>query len=220
MSLEWQQFLTTNASAVFGLLGALGAGVLSFFASLMLKRQEFNLQIRSKLLDRQISAHESILKLATEMRVMVGRGGVDESGQVRRGPRILLTKNDFEDWFRRFTDLQLEGSTWLSITTKREVAFVQDYLVTLNRHLSHVPPDKVFELGERLRNDFIDLSSSLEKKTFTFFETGVRKSKLDSLDAWHKYKRSTTERRLSKTALLQEIEHFKVTIGGGKPNAS
>ena len=72
MSPDWQQFLAANASAVFGLLGALGGGVLSFLASLLLKRREFNLQIRGKLLDRQIVAHENILKLATEMRAMVG----------------------------------------------------------------------------------------------------------------------------------------------------
>ena len=220
MSPDWQQFLAANASAVFGLLGALGGGVLSFLASLLLKRREFNLQIRGKLLDRQIVAHENILKLATEMRAMVAPGDVDESGQVRRGPRIMLTKSDFEDWFTRFTNLQLQGTTWLSIATKREVAYVQDYLVTLHMHLGHVPPDRVFELGELIRNDFIDLSSNLEKKAFAFFETGVRKSKLDSLDAWHKYKRPVTEKRLRETVLLRKIEHFKVAIGGGKPNAS
>jgi hypothetical protein len=55
MSPEIQQFLNSNASAVFGLIGALGGGVLSFVASLLLKRREFSLQLRSKIIDRQIT---------------------------------------------------------------------------------------------------------------------------------------------------------------------
>ena len=212
MSSEWLKFLADNASAVFGLLGALGGGILSFIASLLLKRREFNLQIRGRLLDRQIAAHENILKLAVEMRVMVGSGGLDELGEVRRGPRIMLSKNEFDAWFGKFGDLQLQGTTWLNISTKREVNFVQDYLVTLHMHLAEVPSNRVFELGELIRQDFIDLSAALEKKAFSFFEKGVRKSKLESLSAWHKYKRQVTLKRLTETALLRKIEHFKSSV--------
>lgn len=126
----------------------------------------------------------------------------------------MLSKTDFEDWFTRFTELQLQGTTWLSTSTKREVAFVQDYLVTLHMHLAEIPSNRFFELGEVIREDFIDLSADLEKKAFSFFETGVRRSKLDSLSAWHKYNRQVTERRLAATALLQKIEKFKLAKGG------
>lgn len=209
MSPEIQQFLNTNASAVFGLLGALGGGVLSFVASLLLKRSEFSLQLRSKIIDRQIAAHECILKLAQDMRVMgsVGTPGID--GEVSRGPCILLSKDAFEGWFARFTEQQLAGSTWLTTGTKREVAFVQDYLVHLQMHLVGVPSGKYFDLAQLIRQDFIDLSSSLEKTAFSFFESGIHRAKLDSLSSWHKYKRSVTERRLTSTALTQNIAGFK-----------
>jgi len=209
MQFDWQQFLTANASAVFALAGALGGGILSFVAALAIKRREFNLQIRVKLLDRQIAAHENILVLAGEMRAMYAPGGVDLRGEVRRGPRVLLSKIDFDSWFTRFTELQLSGTSWLSTVTKREVAFVQDYLVTLHTHLTEVPDSSCFALGEALREDFIDLSSSLEKRAFEFFEKGVRKSRLDSLDSWHKYKRHVTESRLKSMKLLQAVEEFK-----------
>ena len=129
MSVDWQQFFATNASAVFALLGTLAGAILSFVASLLLKQREFNLQVRVKLLERQIAAHETILTLAGEMRAMYAPGGVDANGEVRRGPRILLSRPDFETWFTRFSELQLQGTSWLSSTAKREVAFVQDYLV-------------------------------------------------------------------------------------------
>ncbi len=209
MSPELEQFLNANASAIFGLLGALGGGILSFIASLLLKRNEFSLHLRSKIVDRQITAHERILNLAREMRVMVSYGLLGGDGEVTRGPRILLSKEEFESWFTRFSEQQLEGSTWLTTATKREVAFVQDYLVTLHMHLADIPSEKFFDLAQLIRQDFIDLSSSLEKIAFTFFETGIHRAKPDSIQDWHKYNRIVTEKRLTSTALLQNIAVFK-----------
>lgn len=212
MSPEAQQFLNSNASAVFGLIGALGGGVLSFVASLLLKRREFSLQLRSKIIDRQIAAHERILKLAQDMRVMGSTGALGPDGEVLRGPCILLSKDAFEGWFVRFTEQQLAGSAWLTTGTKREAAFVQDYLVTLHMHLVDVPSEKYFDLAQMIRQDFIDLSGSLEKTAFSFFESGIHRAKLDSLTAWHKYKRPFAERRLAGTALMKNIAAFKRTI--------
>jgi hypothetical protein len=212
MSPELEQFLNANASAIFGLLGALGGGLLSFVASLLLKRNEFSLQLRSKIVDRQIAAHERILKLAQEMRIMVSSGMFGADGEVARGPRILLSKEEFESWFTRFTEQQIEGSTWLTTATKREVSFAQDYLVTLYMHLADAPSEKYFDLAQLIRQDFIDLSSSLEKVAFTFFETGIHRAKLDSLLRWHKYKIPVTEQRLTRTMLLQNIIAFKSTL--------
>lgn len=212
MPLEFQQFLNSNASAIFGLVGALSGGTLSFAASLVLKRREFSLQLRSKIIDKQISAHERILKLAQDMRVMGSEGTLGIDGEIARGPCILLSKDAFETWFTRFTEQQLESSAWLTTKTRREVSFVQDYLVTLHMHLVDVPTDKYFDLAKLIRQDFIDLSSSLEKTAFSFFESGIHRAKLDSLSAWHKYKRPVTEQRLSSTALIQKIVDFKSTL--------
>lgn len=143
---------------------------------------------------------------------MVSSGMLGADGEVARGPRILLSKEEFESWFTRFTEQQLEGSTWLTTATKREVAFVQNYLVTLHMHLADVPSEKCFDLAQLIRQDFIDLSSSLEKVAFTFFETGIHRAKPDSLLDWHKYKRPVTEQRLTSTALLQNIVAFKGTL--------
>src|SRR5690606_32719368 len=177
-------------------------GILSFIGALLLKRREFNLATSGKLLDRRIYAHEKIIALATEMRVMVGLGGFSEAGEVRRAPQIMLSREAFEDWFTRFTQNSLEGTSWLSTAAKREVNFVQDYLVTLHLYLEHVASDRFLELGELIRQDFVDLSSSLEKTAFQFFQHEIRKLKADSLDKWHKYKRPETERRLAGTRLV------------------
>lgn len=206
MPSDLMQFLTANASAVFGLLGALGGGLLSFFASALLKRHDLNLQTWSKLLERRIVAHEKVISLAVEMRVMVGLGGVGDGGEVRRAPQLLISKEEFERWFTRFTQLTMEGTTWLTSETKREVNFVQDYLVTLHMHLATIPSDNYLRVGELIRQDFVDLSSALEKKAFAYFQSGVHRLRLASLDKRHKYKRPETERRMYETALLKNLK--------------
>jgi hypothetical protein len=88
------------------------------------------------------------------------------------------------------------------------VNFVQDYLVTLHMHLGGVPTGNYLSVGELIRQDFIELSSSLEKKAYEFFTRDIKKLRLNSLDDWHKYKRPETERRLQATALLRRSEEI------------
>jgi len=208
MEIDWATFIDKNASALFALVGALGGGLLSFFGAIILKKREFNLSTSGKLLDRRITAHEKVVSLAVEMRIMVATGGYSESGEIHRAPSIMVSRDSFENWFTRFTQLSMEGTSWLSTETKREVNFVQDYLVTLHVYIENVPSEKFLYLGEIIRQDFIDLSSALEKTAFNFFQRGIRKLKPDSLSSWHKYKRDVTERRLSKTKLITHQNEF------------
>ena len=204
-----KEFIKSNASAVFGLLGALGGGLVSFLASWLLKKREYSLRLWDKLLERRIKAHENVIAAALEMRVMVALGATEENGEVARAPQLLRSKEDFEQWFIRFTQLTIEGSTWLTTEAKRELYFAQDYLVTLYQNLTDVPSEKYLQIGQVIRQDFIDLSSELEKKSFAFFEKDVRRLKLSNLKEWHKYKRPETEKRLKKTALLSQWEKIQ-----------
>lgn len=208
MQLDWNQFITANESAIFALLGALGGGFLSFLGAMLLKRKEFNLAISGKLIERRISAHENVIALATEMRVMTARGGVSDEGEVKRSPEIMRSREVFENWFTHFSQLCMESTTWLSTQTKREVNLVQDYLVTLHVYLEGVASEDFFGLGEIIRQDFVDFSSALEKKSFSYFERDILKQRLDSLNKWHKYKQPITKRRLEETALVKNHTAF------------
>lgn len=208
MQSDLAQLFLPHASAIFALVGALGGGILSFFGAMLLKRREFNLAIWGKLLERRISAHEVVISLATEMRVMFLLGGMSEAGEVRRAPNVMASREGFEEWFGRFTRLSLEGTSWLSTETKREMSLVQDYLVTLHIHLAGIPSEKFPELGELIRQDFIDFSASLEKTAFEFFQHEIRTMRLDGPTKWHKYERRETERRLKNTALGNNFERL------------
>jgi len=207
-----KEFIKSNASAVFVLIGALGGGLVSFLASWLLKRREYSLRLWDKLLERRIKAHENVIAVALEMRVMVPLGAIEEDGEVARAPQLLRSKEDFDQWFIRFTQLTIEGSTWLTTEAKRELNFAQDYLVTLYQNLTDVPSEKYVQIGQVIRQDFIDLSSELEKKSFAFFEKDVRRLKLSNLKEWHKYKRPETEKRLKKTALLSQWEKIQRVV--------
>lgn len=206
-------FLQANASAVFGLLGALGGGVLSYVATALHKRREFDLQVWGKLFDRRIAAHEKVIALAIEMRVMVGLGAANAGGEVRRSPQVLLSKDKFERWFTGFTQLSIEATTWLSTSTQRELNFVQDYMITLYMRLAAIPSERYLEVGEIIRQDFVDLSSSLEKRAFEFFTSDIKKLRLNNLDDWHKYEKLETERRLQATALITKLELVRTLEG-------
>jgi hypothetical protein len=199
MDYDLGKFLTTNASAIFALIGVLGGGLLSFFGALLLKKREFNLTVFGKMLDRRIAAHESVISLAIKLRVMVPLGGVSSTGEVRRAPEIMISRSTFDDWL---------VNLWLSYDAKREINLVQDYFVTLDKYLENVHSDKFLELGELIRVDFISLSSSLEKKAFAFFQVGIRKLQPDNLDKGHKYQLSETESRLRVTALVMNEAAF------------
>lgn len=206
--MDLSEFLSKNASAVFALIGALSAGILSFISALVVKRREFNFSLMGKLLERRISAHERVITLATEMRVMNLLGGVTPGQELIRTPQIMLSRDEFTAWFRRFTTMCLEGTSWLSTDAKRELNLVQDYLVTLHSHLEGVPSERFPALGALIRQDFIDLSSSLEKAAFKFFQRDIRTLSPGNLDEWHKYQKEETIRRIEATVLGKSFPAF------------
>ena len=196
------EFLQANASALFGLGGAFGAVLISFFTAWLLRKQDYDLRLWDKLLERRIDAHERLITVALEMRVMVGLGGIDKEGQAARSPQVLRSREAFEGWFTRAAGSSLVASTWLSTTAKREANFLQDYLVNLHLNLEQVPSDRYLAVGAIIRQDFVDISSRLERAAFAFFEKEMRQLRLSNLEEWHKYPREQSEQRLKETQLL------------------
>ncbi len=197
-------FLQENASAIFGLLGAFLGGLLSFTATWVMKNREYTLRVWDRLLERRIKAHENLISIALDMRVMVTLGGENMDGEVARAPQVMISKEEFEKWFRRFALLTKENSTWLTTKARREVNFVQDYLVTLHTNLSSAQSDKYLSVGQVIRQDFVDLSLTLEKASYDYFENEISKRKLSKLSEWHKYPRQNTESRLSNMLLISD----------------
>jgi hypothetical protein len=207
-------FFSHNATAILALVGVLiGAGV-SFLNAWIMRNRDLNLKVWEKFLDRRINAHESVVQLALKMRVMVTFEKFDSSDELIRAPEVMMSKRAFDRWLEEFTRKSLPATTWLSPAVKRELYFVQDYLVTLHTHLSGIPSPSVATVGSFLRQDFIDLSSSLEKVAFEHFGTEATKRRLYDLTEHYKYPREETDRRFQNTVLIGKWTDVQALIHG------
>ncbi len=206
------EFLEAHVNLVIALGGAVGGAFISLVVGWLLRKRDYDLRLWDKLLERRIQAHENLIKVALEMRVMVALGTVDAEGEVIRAPQVLVSQEEFEQWFASAINNCLAGSTWLSIDAKREASFLQDYLVTLHLHLQPIASEDYLSVGSIIRQDFIDISANLERVAFRFFEKDARRLKLSNLDEWHKYPREQTEKRLKDTRLLQSWSEWSPLI--------
>ena len=80
------EFLRQNASAVFAVAGVLLGGVLTFAANWRLRKRDYDLRAWERLLDRRVAAHEDVIAIALQMRVVVALGELDTKGEVRAWP--------------------------------------------------------------------------------------------------------------------------------------
>jgi hypothetical protein len=210
------EFFTHNAAAVLALLGVLvGAivtGGLTFAAGWIMRKRDLDLKIWEKFLDRRIAAHETVIGLAIAMRRMVAVGGIDAAGEVARAPEVMMSKEAFDTWLVEFAEKSSPATTWLSTAVKRELHLAQDYFVTIHANLSGSAPDAFPTVGALVRQDFIDLSSKLEKAAFEFFTKEARNLCLSDLNDWHKYPREVTESRLQDTVLLSKWAEIKASL--------
>ncbi len=198
------QLIRDNANALIGVSGVAIGAVVQYLAGWALRKRDYDLRLWDKLIDRRIDAHERLINHAHEMRVMISRNGVDEGGEVLRYPQVLSSRDIFEDWFTNTIRSIGFASTWLSTPARREANFLQDFLTTLHLNLRSVPSSKFPDVGLIICQDFIDMSSNLERISYGFFDRDVRKLRLSNLNDWHKYPRSQTEKRLRETNLLRQ----------------
>ncbi len=196
-------FLQQHAAAIFGLIGAFGTAILSSVASWLLRKRDYDLRVWDKLLERRIRAHENIIGIALEMRVMVAFKGSGAEGEFVRAPQVLISKKEFEEWFTKTIATVVEASTWLSIDAKREVNYLQDYLTILHENISVFPSETYLKIGTVIREDFLASSSSIERTAYSFFEKDIRRLKLSDINKPHKYLREEMEQRLKSSRLLQ-----------------
>lgn len=210
------EFLAHNVNAVFGLIGVLVgvlvSGAIQFLTSWALRNRDLHLKIWERFLDRRISAHDKVVGLAMKMRVMVTLGAFDPDGELARAPRLMSSKETFDEWLTEFANESVPATTWLATAVKRELSFVQDYMVTLHTHLSPVPSEHFLKVGRFIRQDFIDLSSNLEKIAFEFFKLDSRKLNLGDLTEHHKYVREETERRFQGTVMMGKWAEFHALV--------
>lgn len=185
-----------------------------------MRNRDLKLKLWERFIDRRIAAHESMVTIALKMRVVVPLGGKDSNGEIIRAPQVMLSKQAFDEWFREFSEIAAPATTWLSTPVKREFNFVQDYFTTINQSLAAVPPDDFAKIGSFIRQDFIDLSTKLEKVAFQFFQKEAFKLRLNDLTEHHKYQRQETDRRFRETILIGKWTDVQALFQQPRPPSS
>lgn len=185
----------------FAVYGVLGGVLLTLLGSWLLKRHEYKLRLWDKLIDRKINAHDNVIRSSQEMRKTSPIGGRNEDNQIRRIPHVLQSREVFDDFFTNFTTETLSDSSWLTLATRKELNFIQDYLVNVHEQIALLSDADLEVLAETVHFDFIELSSSLEKVAYSFYEKEVLQLKIGNLKDWHKYDLDITLKRLGQTRL-------------------
>src|SRR5690606_7469999 len=112
-----------------------------------------------------------------------------------------------DDFLEAFVSVQNRCDRWFSASVKREVSFFLDYFVNLNEHSRDASDNSLQEAGVVIRNDFIDIASSLENCAHQFFNKDLLKLNYKTDRNWHKYTPKETLAKLDKTEFYKHKKH-------------
>lgn len=202
----------TLVAAIIALVGAAIGFISSQLVEFLRISKEAKLRQKEKLLERMISAHESVVALADRLMTVTPLKNVhdlpDNVALPVRGSSFLTSKESFGVLWDLFISTY-SHQVWLSTDTLKELNYVQDYMVNLNAIVESVDDKELLRMSVIIRQDFIDLSGSLRKYAMDFLFSGALNMKIDSINyrKWHKYPRTITEKRLNNTLLMKNYSH-------------
>lgn len=205
-------FFNQYASAIFALLGIVIGGLLGILGNVILSEKELRLRLLEKTLSRRIEAHESIIELSKSLRAVHGLDYLDANGELARFTAIMRTRAEFNQWWQTFYETFYRSSTWLSTNVQRELNLLQDYLVNLRKYRVNATDAQMVAIGQIVRQDFVDFSSSIEIKAFQYISKDLKKLIFNDLSEHHKYSLKETLERLDKTALMRNANQLTAII--------
>jgi hypothetical protein len=196
--IDWKILITP----VLSFVGVIIAAFLAFFSSSFLKKKETLLKISEKILDKKLEAHENVLQLAKYLRSTISDNKFSVERELITFPIILANKENYLEWKKDLFIKSNSNSHWLSNDVIKEIYFIQDYFVNLDKTLENIPDENIEKIGIILKNDFINLSNNLEKTIIKYFEKGWKDLKTISNN--EKYK-------LPKNISLERLENYNLT---------
>ncbi|UBM61304.1 hypothetical protein LA303_07690 [Candidatus Sulfidibacterium hydrothermale] len=188
---------------IYTIIGIIIGALLTFITSWFLKKRETKLKISSQLIKKRINAHEKILTLAKTMRATLSIDKINTENVYITYPIIFQTKESFQNWRSSFFLTTNEYSHWLGLKVTRELYFIQDYIVNLDKRLEKVPSENYLQIGIILRNDFLSMASNVEKEVISYFESGWKNLKIEKNNKWHKFPKKVSLKRLEETNLYK-----------------
>lgn len=202
-------------SAIIALSGVIIGALINNFFNWNIKRRETQLKLIEKQVDKKIQAYENVLTIAKALRMVITTYKTDSNSNLITYPSVLENKNNFSELIHSFSSIVNTYSHWLDIETIRELYFVQDYLATLSQSVENVNDKKMQTLGLIIKQDFIDLSSSLEKIILESYQNKITNLGVKKINGWHKYKKDETLKRLNGLILMRDKDKIQTILNDG-----
>lgn len=182
----------------------LGAGITALVNWLSISK-ETKLRIQEKIFDRRISAHEEALRFSKLLRSTLSTKKADESGELITYPVYIHNRKNFDELINELYKVNNLNSHWFDSDIIQELKYIQDYLGNLDNQLELNSEELYPKIGTVVRNDFFEMSTSIEEKVLKFFRDDIYKIKLQPKTGEKKLEERTFQKRFKKTNLYQKI---------------
>ena len=189
-------------ASLIGFSGVIIGTVITSVISIKIKSKETKLRILEKVFDKRIEAHENMLFLIKNIRSVISTGKADSESNLISFPSSMTSKEDLDKFTNEVFIAFHKNAHWLNTNLEREFWFVLDYLISLSNIIQGAKNSDFPRIGIIVKQDFIDLATSLENITFDFFRKDIYEMKINKHDEWHKYPKKETYSRFNKTNLV------------------
>jgi hypothetical protein len=183
------------------MFGVLSGVTLTFCFGLITKKSETKLKVIEKFIDKKLEAFEKLNIFINDL-WSVHKYDITPANEMRRYPIAFNSKENLTQLHLNLHSI-LSYSIWYSSELIKELNFLQDYFVTLQESIQNIPNENMKTVGMILWEDFISLSSRLDKLNKEFFIKEIANLKYKPSRTWHKYKLPETEKRLQSMKLMQ-----------------
>ena len=199
-------------AAAIGAGGALlGVSVSQLLEIFRLNRTSAMRQ-KEKIIDKRITAHETIIELSESMIAAVmpdiKMEVPEDTEKPIRAVGVLWEKSMFENWWSNIFYSCYRHHMWLAPKPLKELNLIQDYIVNLNRIISQIDDNELKRLSVIVRPDFISLSGNLRREAINYLSKDAINFKLKDLNRHHKYAKPVFLRRLNATELYKNYSDY------------
>lgn len=198
---ENPQYLLVIAN-IIGVI--LGAGITALVSWLSV-RKETKLRIQEKIFDRRITAHEEALRFSKLLRSTLSTKKADDTGELITYPVYIHNRKNFDELINELYMVNNLNSHWFDSDIIQELKYIQDYIGNLDNQLELNSENLYPKIGTIVRNDFFEISTSLEEKIIKFFRDDIYKIKLQPKVGEKKLEENAFQKRFRETNLYQKI---------------
>jgi hypothetical protein len=120
-------------------------------------------------------------------------------------PVFVHNRKNFDDLINELYKVNNLNSHWFNSEIIQELKYIQDYIGNLDNQLELNSEELYPEIAKIVRDDFFELSTSLEEKALKFFREDIYDLNLEPTSGKKKIEEKAFQNRFKQTNLYQRI---------------